>query len=113
MTASRSVLLGIVPVLMHPPPTTRMRSTTATRLPSFAACTAARCPPGPLPSTTTSTLVTGMRSIPFGRHGLRRFAAARRRFGVGRAERQVQLVVAQHLAPVQDLRRVVFEEEVQ
>ena len=53
-TASRSVLLGIVPVSMHTPPTIRRFSTTAARFPSFAACTAARCPAGPLPMATRS-----------------------------------------------------------
>jgi hypothetical protein len=48
-TASRKVLDGIVPVSMQEPPTHRCRSTTATRFPSFAAWTAARCPAGPLP----------------------------------------------------------------
>jgi hypothetical protein len=42
MTASRSVLLGMVPVSTHTPPTQRAFSTTAARRPSLAACTAAR-----------------------------------------------------------------------
>src|SRR6185503_2230649 len=54
MTASRSVLLGIVPVLIATPPSSDRRSTTATFLPILAACTAARCPAGPLPITTRS-----------------------------------------------------------
>ena len=41
-TASRKVLLGIVPVSTQTPPTSRLFSMTATRLPSFAAWTAAR-----------------------------------------------------------------------
>src|SRR6266852_3329674 len=48
------VLLGIVPVLMHAPPTMVCFSTTATRFPDFAAWMAARCPPGPEPITTRS-----------------------------------------------------------
>ena len=53
-TASRKVLLGIVPVSTHTPPTIRRRSTTATRFPNFAAWTAALCPAGPLPMHTRS-----------------------------------------------------------
>src|ERR1700682_6790193 len=53
-TASRSVLDGIVPVLMQTPPSIRPRSTTATVLPSLAAAIAAFCPPGPEPMTTRS-----------------------------------------------------------
>ena len=53
-TASRKVLLGTVPVWRQTPPTMRDRSTRPTRLPSFAACTAARCPAGPLPRTRRS-----------------------------------------------------------
>ncbi len=53
-TASRSALLGIVPVLIATPPTTSRRSTMHTRRPSFAAWTAARCPAGPLPITHRS-----------------------------------------------------------
>ena len=41
-TASRRVLLGMVPVSMHAPPTQRRFSTTAARRPSLEACTAAR-----------------------------------------------------------------------
>ncbi len=48
-TASRKVLLGIVPVSTQTPPTCRFFSMMATRLPSFAAWTAARWPAGPLP----------------------------------------------------------------
>src|SRR5262245_25124772 len=58
MTASRSVLLGIVPVSRHTPPTQRRFSTTAARWPSLAACTAARCPAGPLPIATRSKSYT-------------------------------------------------------
>ena len=53
-TASRRVLLGMVPVSMHAPPTERRFSTTAARRPSFEACTAARWPAGPLPMQTRS-----------------------------------------------------------
>jgi len=52
--ASRSVLDGMVPVLMHTPPTTDLRSAMATRLPSLAAWMAARWPAGPVPSTSRS-----------------------------------------------------------
>src|SRR4051812_19717965 len=52
--AWRSVFDGIVPVWIDTPPTRSRRSTTATRLPSFAPCTAARCPPGPEPITSRS-----------------------------------------------------------
>ena len=52
--ASRSVLEGIVPVLMQTPPSMSGRSITATRLPSFAAAIAAFCPPGPEPITSRS-----------------------------------------------------------
>src|SRR3990172_8567970 len=54
MTASRNVLLGMVPVLIQTPPTTARRSTTATCFPNFAAWMAARCPAGPEPITTRS-----------------------------------------------------------
>ena len=53
-TASRRVLLGMVPVFTMTPPISAWRSTIAVRLPSFAACTAARCPAGPDPMTTMS-----------------------------------------------------------
>jgi hypothetical protein len=53
-TASRNVLLGMVPVSTQMPPTHRFFSTTATRLPSLAAWTAARWPAGPLPIATRS-----------------------------------------------------------
>src|SRR4249920_246041 len=43
-TASRIVLLGMVPVLMQVPPTTSRRSISATRLPDLAAWMAARWP---------------------------------------------------------------------
>src|ERR1700677_584954 len=48
------VLEGMVPVLMHTPPTMDRASTTTTRLPNLAAATAARCPAGPEPITTRS-----------------------------------------------------------
>src|SRR5580693_7149429 len=48
------VLEGMVPVLMHTPPTMERASTTTTRLPNLAAATAARCPAGPEPITTRS-----------------------------------------------------------
>jgi hypothetical protein len=54
MTASRRVFDGIVPVLMHTPPTMCRRSTTAERRPSLAAAIAAFCPPGPDPRTSRS-----------------------------------------------------------
>ena len=54
ITASRRVLLGMVPVFTMTPPISAWRSTMATRLPSFAACTAARWPAGPDPMTTKS-----------------------------------------------------------
>ncbi len=54
ITASRRVLDGMVPVLTHTPPTMCLRSTTQTRLPSFAAAMAAFCPPGPEPMTSRS-----------------------------------------------------------
>jgi hypothetical protein len=53
-TASRKVLLGIVPVSTQTPPTHAFFSITATRLPSFDAWTAARWPAGPLPIATRS-----------------------------------------------------------
>src|ERR1700724_3295125 len=48
------VLLGMVPVLMHTPPTALCFSTNATRFPAFTAWIAARCPPGPEPITISS-----------------------------------------------------------
>src|SRR5271163_1231118 len=48
------VLLGIVPILMHTPPTASCFSTMATRLPALAPWMAARCPPGPEPITIKS-----------------------------------------------------------
>src|SRR5882724_778969 len=51
---SRSVLLGTVPVLMQLPPGTPARSTTATRLPKYAACAPAFSPAGPQPMITRS-----------------------------------------------------------
>src|ERR1700721_308372 len=48
------VLEGMVPVLIHTPPTMERASTTTTRLPNLAAATAARCPAGPEPITTMS-----------------------------------------------------------
>src|SRR6266850_638101 len=56
ITASRSVLLGMVPVLMQTPPTSCCFSHIATRLRSLAAWVAARWPPGPLPMTIRSKL---------------------------------------------------------
>ena len=53
-TASRKVLLGMVPVATQMPPRVVRRSTIATRRPSFAACTAPRWPAGPLPMHTRS-----------------------------------------------------------
>jgi hypothetical protein len=44
----------MVPTLMQTPPTMSPRSTMATLRPSFAAATAAFCPPGPEPMTMTS-----------------------------------------------------------
>src|SRR5438876_7987611 len=48
------VLLGMVPVFTETPPSDRRFSTTATFLPSLAACMAAWWPAGPLPSTRMS-----------------------------------------------------------
>src|SRR5207247_4323155 len=48
------VLLGIVPVFTETPPSDRLFSTTATFLPSLAACMAAWWPAGPLPNTRMS-----------------------------------------------------------
>src|SRR5215203_1123895 len=48
------VLLGMVPVLMHVPPTTSRRSTIATFRPILAPWMAARWPAGPEPMTTRS-----------------------------------------------------------
>ena len=53
-TASRSVLDGMVPVLMQTPPIMSPRSTIAARWPSFAAAIAAFWPAGPEPMTTMS-----------------------------------------------------------
>src|SRR5882724_4618568 len=53
-TVSRIVLLGIVPVLLHTPPTAAPFSMITTRLPDFAAWMAALCPPGPEPITIKS-----------------------------------------------------------
>src|ERR1700757_3533628 len=53
-TASRSVFDGIVPVLVHTPPSIWLCSISATDLPSLAAAMAAFCPPGPEPMTTRS-----------------------------------------------------------
>ena len=55
------VLEGMVPVLMHTPPTTARASTTATRFFILEAATAARCPDGPEPMTTRSYLTALMR----------------------------------------------------
>ncbi len=54
ITASRNVFEGIVPRCSDTPPTPRRRSMRPTRRPSFAACTAARWPDGPLPITRRS-----------------------------------------------------------
>ena len=54
MAASRRVFEGMVPVRTHTPPTPEARSTTATRLSSFAAWIAARWPPGPEPMAIRS-----------------------------------------------------------
>jgi len=51
---SRSVLLGIVPVLIPAPPTSRNFSTSTTRFPKIAAVFAPQIPVGPPPITTTS-----------------------------------------------------------
>src|SRR5271155_4450929 len=56
------VLLGMVPVLMHTPPTHTACSTSATCLPDFAACIAARCPAGPEPITIISKVCMGLRT---------------------------------------------------
>ena len=62
-TASRRVLDGIVPVFTQTPPIIPRRSTTHTRLPSFAAAMAAFCPPGPDPITSRSKSYIGAPSI--------------------------------------------------
>src|SRR5208337_4871172 len=60
------VLEGMVPVLMHTPPTTSRASTTATRLPILAAATAALWPAGPEPIITRSYFTALMPiSLPF------------------------------------------------
>ena len=51
---SRKVLLGIVPVLIPAPPTSRIFSTSATRSPKIAAVFAPQIPAGPPPITATS-----------------------------------------------------------
>src|SRR5205809_6320240 len=51
---SRKGLLGIVPVLIPAPPTSRSFSTSATRLPKIPAVVAPLMPAGPPPFTTTS-----------------------------------------------------------
>src|SRR5262245_17744217 len=53
---SRSVFDGSVPVLAHAPPSSFCISTSATRLPKYAACAAPFSPAGPLPMTTRSYL---------------------------------------------------------
>src|SRR5271157_740714 len=62
-TASRIVLLGIVPVLIHVPPTMARCSITATWRPNFAPWMAARWPAGPEPMTIKSyfCMCTGAR----------------------------------------------------
>ncbi len=52
--ASRSALLGMVPVCRLTPPSLGLRSISPARLPSAAACSAALCPPGPEPTTRMS-----------------------------------------------------------
>mgnify|MGYP000037106766 CR=1 FL=1 len=52
--ASRSALLGMVPVWRLTPPSLGLRSISPVRLPSAAACSAALCPPGPEPTTRMS-----------------------------------------------------------
>src|SRR5580692_4095527 len=60
------VLEGMVPVLMHTPPTTSRPSTTATRLPILEAATAALWPAGPEPIMTRSYFTALMPiSLPF------------------------------------------------
>src|SRR5580704_387203 len=60
------VLLGIVPVLMHTPPTAVCFSTNATRFPALTAWMAARCPPGPEPMTISSYgCIRGVLSVRF------------------------------------------------
>src|SRR6266436_4186014 len=54
---SRSVLLGIVPVLIPAPPTLPSFSTSATRFPKIAAVLAPQMPAGPPPMTTRSKLL--------------------------------------------------------
>src|SRR5580658_1391702 len=53
-TASRSALLGMVPVLTVAPPSTLFFSMMTTDLPSLAAWIAAFCPAGPVPITAMS-----------------------------------------------------------
>src|ERR1700675_1694091 len=48
------VLLGMVPLFAHTPPTAACFSTSATRFPALTAWIAARCPPGPEPMTIIS-----------------------------------------------------------
>ena len=52
--ASRTLLLGIVPVWTQTPPIMSVRSIIATRLRNFAAQIAPFCPAGPLPITIRS-----------------------------------------------------------
>src|SRR5262245_22070247 len=72
-TTSRSVLLGIVPAWMHPPPTSLARSTTATVRPSLAAAIAVFWPAGPVPRTTRSYRLN--RLVPVGPDGAARHDA--------------------------------------
>jgi hypothetical protein len=51
---SRSVLLGIVPVLIPAPPSSRSFSTSVTRFPKIVAVFAPQIPGGPPPITTPS-----------------------------------------------------------
>src|SRR5260221_13851702 len=53
-TASPNVFDGMVPVLMHTPPTASRRSQMPAVFPSFAAWIAARWPAGPVPRTNRS-----------------------------------------------------------
>src|SRR5215470_1732565 len=63
---SRSVLLGIVPVLIPAPPILLSFSTSATRFPKIAAVLAPEIPAGPLPMTMRSKEWLGMGFQPVG-----------------------------------------------
>src|SRR6267143_1796842 len=58
--ASRTLLLGIVPVWTQTPPIIMVRSITATRLRILAAQMAPFCPAGPLPITIRSNCWSAM-----------------------------------------------------